>query len=187
MNDFIRVLINESESDWETIKSKFRKTTYHPKVTLLHEGDQAEYLYIIEHGSLRLWFNDDGKDITVQFFFEGQMVTSFESLYRNEPSLLNIETFELTTLYLIKKKDMFYLLDKYPKLKEIQLQMISDRFINYLKLFLSRISKSPEQRYLELLQNNPYIFNRVPHHYIASYLGITPVSLSRIRKRLSEN
>jgi len=186
MNDFFKTLIEESGKDWETINSKFRKREYAPKTTLLFEGDQAEFLYLIQNGSVRLWFNDNGKDITVQFFFEDQMVSSFESLYRNEPSLLNIETIEETTLYLIKKEDLFALIDRYPRLKDMQLQIVSSRFIYYLTLFLSRISKSPQERYLELLQESPQIIHRIPHHYIASYLGITPVSLSRIRKRISD-
>ena len=61
---------------------------------------------------------------------------------------------------------------------------ICERFIDYTNLFLSRIKNSPEQRYIELIKEYPDIINKIPHYYIASYLGITPVSFSRIRNRL---
>lgn len=185
MNSFFHKMQKMPEEDLITIKSKISEAVYPPKTILLLSGDKAEHIYLIKKGCVRLWFNNDGADVTVQFFFEDQMVSSFESIYRSEPSLLNIETVEETTLSIIKKSDFITLIKRYPKLNEMLLETVSNRFIHYLKLFLSRISKSPEERYLELFQVNPQIFNRVPHHYIASYLGITSVSLSRIRKRVS--
>lgn len=134
---------------------------------------------------MRLWFNDDGKDITFQFFVEQQGVSSFESFHNNEPSLFNLETIEFSHLMVIKKEDYKKLLDRFPDLKEYSIQMLQERFVFYTKLFLSRIKNSPQERYMELCSLNPAILNRVPNHYIASYLGITPVSLSRIRKRIS--
>jgi len=85
----------------------------------------------------------------------------------------------------IKKDDYQKLLSMFPKLKEYTNQIMAERFVYYSKLFLSRIKNSPQDRYLELCSEKSRILERVPHHYIASYLGITNVSLSRIRKRIS--
>ena len=75
------------------------------------------------------------------------------------------------------------LLSTYPELKDKFQSFIFQRFSNYARLFLSRIKDTPQERYEDLVKNQPNIIKRIPQHYIASYLGITPVSLSRIRNR----
>ena len=132
------------------------------KTMLLEEGKIADKLYFIRKGCLRLFFYNEGKDITFQFFFEGDFVASFDSLYKGTPSLFSLESIEPSEVYEEK---------------------IIERFSFYQHLFLSRIKNTPQQRYEELLKEYPNIIQRVPQHYIASYLGITPVSLSRIRNR----
>ena len=168
-------------------QAHFKEVVIQAKTTLLLEGDIANYLYFINEGCLRTFFNDEGKDITFQFFFEHQVVCSFESFQSNEASLFTIETIEDSKVTIIKKSDFLKVIEECEDLKEHVFELLSHRFIFYMKLFLSRIKDSPEKRYLELKSNHPEILDRVPHHYIASYLGITPVSLSRIRKRILAN
>lgn len=184
MNSFFYKDIPQVKEDWDEIGSMFKDVVVDSKTALLMEGEIAEKIYFVNQGCLRLWFNDDGKDITFQFFFEKQEVSSIESFYSNEPSIFNIEAIEDSHLTYIKKDDFQKLLYRYPELKERMSEMILNRLMNYTKLFLSRIKNSPEKRYLELITQDSQILKRVSHHYIASYLGITPVSLSRIRKRV---
>ncbi len=153
------------------------------KTILLEEGKIADRLYLIRKGCLRLFFYNEGKDITFQFFFEGDFVASFDSLYRRKPSLFSLESIEPTEVSTIKRDDFYHLIEQAPSLKQIYEEKLIDRFHVYQQLFLSRIKNTPQQRYEELLKEYPDIIQRVPQHYIASYLGITPVSLSRIRKR----
>ncbi len=187
MNSYFYDNVPNIKENWETIKEMFTDIQVPPKTTLLREGEIANYLYFINQGCLRLWFNDDGRDITFQFFFEQQEVSSFESFYQNEPSLFNLETIELSQLTMIKKDDYQKILNMFPELKEYSTQIMAERFVHYTKLFLSRIKNSPQERYVELYSQKSRILKRVPNHYIASYLGITPVSLSRIRKRISSD
>jgi CRP-like cAMP-binding protein len=130
-----------------------------------------------------MWFNKDGKDITTQFFFEGQAVASIESFSSGQPSLFSIESIEPTVICSLSREDFEQLPQYIPELKEGFQQIIFQRFRNYAQLFLSRIKDTPRERYDDLLKNHPEIIKRVPQHYIASYLGITPISLSRIRNR----
>lgn len=185
MNPYFYDNVPNIKDNWEEIKEMFTEIQVPPKTTLLGEGEIANYLYFINQGCLRLWFNDDGRDITFQFFFEQQEVSSFESFFHNEPSLFNLETIESSQLTMIKKDDYQKILNMFPELKEYSTQLMAERFVHYTKLFLSRMKNSPEQRYVELCSQKSRILKRVPNHYIASYLGITPVSLSRIRKRIS--
>lgn len=153
------------------------------KTILLEEGKVAEKLYLIRKGCLRMFFYDCGKDVTFQFFFEGDFVASFDSLYKRTPSLFYLESIEPAELTAIKRDDFYKLINDDLSLRQLYEEKLIDRFHAYQQLFLSRIKNKPQQRYEELLKEYPNIIQRVPQHYIASYLGITPVSLSRIKNR----
>ena len=153
------------------------------KTTLLDEGEVATKVFLIKQGSLRLWLNDKGREITVQFFFEGGVVSSFESVIKQEPSRFSIETIEPCKLAILDICHIKELLAKIPKIQEFFTLLATERLIAYRDMFISRITLSPQERYEELLKLYPKIFLRIPQHLIASYLGITSVSLSRIRSR----
>lgn len=153
------------------------------KTMLLEEGKIADKLYFIRKGCLRLFFYNEGKDITFQFFFEGDFVASFDSLYKGTPSLFSLESIEPSEVMFIKKEDFYNEVENNSSLRKVYEEKIIERFSFYQHLFLSRIKNTPQQRCEELLKEYPNIIQRVPQHYIASYLGITPVSLSRIRNR----
>lgn len=154
-----------------------------PKTVLLKEGEVADKLYLIRKGCLRLFFNSEGKDITFQFFFEGDFVASFDSLYKRQPSLFSLESIQPAQVLIIERDVFYNLIEKSPSLRRYYEEKLIERFHVYQRLFLSRIKNTPRQRYEELLKEHPDIIRLVPQHYIASYLGITPVSLSRIRNR----
>ncbi len=153
------------------------------RTLLLREGEVSRQAYQILQGCMRLWFNDNGRDITFQFFFEGQAVSSIESFRTGRPGLFNMETVEPCKLRVITKSDFDKMMIETPGFKELIEASVYQRLEHYIALFLSRIRDTPQQRYLHLVQDHPEIIRRVPQHYIASYLGITPVSLSRIRNK----
>lgn len=170
--------LNHIESQ---IKSEYLSVP--SKAILLEEGKVAEKLYLIRKGCLRLFFYNEGKDITFQFFFEGDFVASFDSLYKRTPSLFYLESIEPTELTAIRREDFYNLINNNLSFRQLYEEKLIDRFHAYQQLFLSRIKNTPQRRYEELLKEYPNIIQRVPQHYIASYLGITPVSLSCIRNR----
>jgi len=178
----IDILIKDKEN-WHKFKDIFIEKKINSKKILLNEGEISNYIYFIKKGCLREWFNKDGKDITFQFFFDGQPVASIDSFINNKPSLFTIESIEPSIITIIKKVDFEELLNTYPDFKTGFHNFILERFGVYGQLFLSRIKDSPQERYEELIKNQPEIIKRIPQHYIASYLGVTPISLSRIRNR----
>jgi len=175
--------IKKDKTNWEKFQAMFTERVIPSKTILLHEGEISTHLYFIKKGCLRIWFNKDGKDITFQFFFEGQGVASIDSFLSNEPGLFTIESIEPTVILIITKVNFDHLNRCYPELKERFQEILFQRFRNYATLFLSRIKDTPQERYEDLMKNHPEIIQRVPQHYIASYLGITSISLSRIRNR----
>ena len=167
----------------EKYQHLFEEITIPPKTVLLHEGKISQQIFFVKKGALRLWANHQGEDITFRFCFENEAVSSFLG---SEPSIFTIESIENSTIMIVKTKDFMMLLDEMPEYKDAFINILIQRLNDYGKLFLSRITKKPEERYLELMNNNPEILLRVPQHYIATYLGITPVSLSRIRNRVAK-
>jgi CRP-like cAMP-binding protein len=154
------------------------------RTILLNEGEISRYGYFIRKGCMRLWFNNKGKDITFQFFFENQGISSIESFRSGQPSLFSIESVEPCTILRISRVNFEKIFMDNPEYREAINDIIFDRLTFYSRLFMSYIKNTPEERYRELLENEPHIIKRVPQHYIASYLGITSVSLSRIRNRV---
>lgn len=170
-------------AEWEKFRHFFKREEIPARAILLKEGQVSERMFYIEKGCIRLSFNKDGKDITFQFFFEGEGVSSAESFRSNEPSLFSIETIEPCIVHTLNKKDYAIMIERSPLIKQELEKQTFQRLMYYQKMFLSRIKNSPEERYKELMEQSPHILQRVPQHYIASFLGITSVSLSRIRNR----
>ena len=183
MFDHLIDTLKKDKTKWAKFKQNFVEREISSKTVLLSEGEISNQLYFIKKGCLRIWFNKDGKDITFQFFFEGGAVASIDSFLSNQPSMFTIESIEPSTILSINKDNFEQLLQVFPELKDGLQEIMHQRFRNYAQLFLSRIKDTPQERYQELILNHPEIIKRVPQHYIASYLGITPISLSRIRNR----
>ena len=153
--------------------------------TLLSEGDIATKLFLVINGCLRTYFiKESGIEITSQFFIEGQMVSSFESAMTGAPSRQYIEAVEDSIIGFIQiTKFKKIISESGPGMYHFNKYLIL-RLIFYMNHHASFILDNPEKRYKKLLQDNPELVSRLPQQYIASYLGITPVSLSRIRTRI---
>ncbi|VEE09547.1 Cyclic nucleotide-binding domain [Chryseobacterium gleum] len=157
------------------------------KTLLLQEGEISCNAYYIEKGMARAWYNNDGKDVTFQFFLENTMFSSLESFKKGLPSMVSFETIEPCILYKISRSDVEAFLEEVyenPELRNLFMDALFERIFDYMKHFFSFIKDTPQQRYLNLVRQKPEIIKRVPQHYIASYLGITTVHLSRIKSKI---
>jgi CRP-like cAMP-binding protein len=159
------------------------------KTVLLQEGKISQHYIFIEKGCVRTFFNNNGDDKTVQFFFENEGLSSFDSFVNNVPSSFTIETIEPSVIYLLPRQYVSQLMDELshePDFAQMILQMTARRQMHYINEFVSIIRDTPEQRYQLLLNERPHIIQRVPQHYIASYLGVSKVHLSRIKSKLAK-
>ncbi len=170
-------------NNWNQFNHLFKRLEVSAKTTLLKEGEVSKKMFFIEKGCLRTWVNNDGREITTQFFFEGDKVSSIESFRTNQPSLYSIESLEPSILQTISQQDFQNFLENFPEIKEEIQDHLFRRLLQSQKIFYSYLKNTPQQRYQELIEEYPHIVQRIPQHYIASYLGITSVSLSRIRNR----
>lgn len=159
------------------------------KTVLLEEGKVSQHYIFIEKGCVRTFFNNKGADKTVQFFFENEGLASFESFVNDTPSPCTIETIEPSVVYLLPKKYVNQLMAELatqPDFAHLIMQIFASRLTHYINEFVSFIRDTPEERYQNLLAERPHIIQRVPQHYIASYLGVSTVHLSRIKSKLAK-
>lgn len=170
-------------SRWDIFKQVLKRQEVPAKTILLQEGQISRTMFIIEKGCLRTWINNDGREITTQFFLEGDSVSSIESFRTNQPSLYSIESLEPCVLQTISQKDFKGIIEESPELKKELEEHLFRRLFQSQQLLYSFLKNNPKKRYEELIEKYPQIIQRIPQHYIASYLGITSVSLSRIRNR----
>lgn len=149
----------------------------------LREGEVCNSIGFIEKGSMRLYYDSPDKEACNDFFFENSVVGSFASFFSETPSIVNIVAIEESEIILFEKQQIGKLIQEYPALKRLSEFIIHEQFIRAEKREESLLKFSPEVRFKNLLEEHPKIFKRIPLHYVASYLNITPETLSRYRTK----
>ena len=154
-----------------------------PKTILIKEGETTDKFYLLKKGIVRFWSMEDTKETTTQLLFEGKSFTSIESFLFGEPSIYNIETIDACDMTYITKSDFDFFLNSNTKMKDLVYQKIIHNVVLNSRRLYALLKTKPEERYKELLKAHPDLLDRVPQNIIASYLGITTVSFSRIKNR----
>jgi CRP-like cAMP-binding protein len=161
----------------------FTKIILNKNELLLTQGNVCRHLYFLEKGALRGFYNLDGKEITHWFGFENDFVTSFHSFITGEPAVENIQLLEGCTLWAIAKETLTDLLNRHNDIERLVRIVYEKYYIRLEERYVNAQFKSATERYENLLQQTPYIIERVPLGLIASYLGISQETLSRIRSK----
>ncbi len=151
---------------------------------LLRQGEVSGNAFLVESGCLRLWYNDSENDISVKFYLAGDIVSALDSFYLERPSNFGIESIVPTVVRVFSRRDFLDHMENTPHFKDYMLTVAVHCMADYQNLFVDRIQNNPEKRYRCLVAEHPELLEIVPQHFIASYLGVTPVSLSRIRKKV---
>lgn len=148
---------------------------------LLKANTVCDYIYFIEKGVARIYYYKNGKEITEWIALDGQFFLSITSFFQRSPSHLTIQTIEPSQVYGIHHDDLMMLSDKYHDVERLLRKMVTFSLILFQERMDSIQFESAQQRYEKLLKTSPEIVQRVPLTYIASFLGITLETLSRIR------
>ncbi len=184
--NFIKQITGFSETELEAVSKCFEYRKLKKKTNLLSEGKVAHEVYFILKGCIRLYYEKDGEDISAYFFTEGAFAGAYDSFISQTPSRHFIETIEPCEVMAISYKNFNQLLVEFPQMNEFVRKVMDGRFIDLHQHYTSLILDSPEERYLNLLRHRPDLLNRVPQHQIATFLGVTSVSLSRIKNRVTK-
>lgn len=163
------------------VPKKLRKKQY-----LLQEGDICKHVAFVNSGILRSFtVNEKGNEYIMQFAFEGWWISDQFSFISGEPSLVYIEALEPTEILLLSKDSREDMFNRLPKIERFFRILLENHLVSLQRRLMHSISYPAEIRYRQLLEIRPDIAQKVPQHMIASYLGITPETLSRIRKQIA--
>ncbi|HLP54735.1 MAG TPA: Crp/Fnr family transcriptional regulator [Fluviicola sp.] len=174
-----------SEAEIKAIESAMSITTYPKGTLLLKEGQQSVDSYFILEGCIREYLMIDGEEKTTNFFTEEQWVISTNNFTSNDTPQHYLVCAEDTALVAGNEQQAQEMFRSFPRFETISRMVVEAVFNEQRNLLTSYLTDSPEQRYRKLLKSRPDLFQRIPQYQLASYIGVKPESLSRIRKRLS--
>ena len=164
-----------------------QKKTYPKGSTLVQIDDTQKVVYFIIKGLIRVFtLKENGDDVTFGLLSEYSIYTNVDIVIFNQPSRYSVQAVEHTEVFCIEYDALMELLDNHPKLQRHRERIFQATLRRLLVRLETLVLLTPEERYIEFIKNNYDLSNRVPDKYIANYLGITPVSLSRIRRRIAE-
>jgi CRP-like cAMP-binding protein len=182
----IKQLTGFSDSELGIVLKYFEPKTIKKKINLLTAGAISKEVYFIINGCMRLFYEKEGVDISAYFFTERMFAGAYDSFISQKPSRHSIETIEECQVLAISHSAYQHLFTEFPKMNEFVRKVLEERFVSLHELFTSLLLDSPEERYLNLIKDRPDLINRIPQHQLATFIGVTPVSLSRIRNRVAK-
>jgi len=185
INDYVNRCGKFSPEDIAVFDSLLRPKSVKKKQLLLREGEICDFEAYIVKGCIRTYYIDEnGSEVILQFAVEDWWVSDIGSFHERTPSLLYIEALEDSDLLTLNPAHKEELLAKVPQFERVFRLMIQRHLSALERRLIRTMAKTAEERYLDFMKQYPNIALRVPQHYIAAYLGMTPEFLSKIRRRL---
>lgn len=171
----------------ELLKQFFTLKKVRKRQYMLNEGEVCKYNLFVAKGLLRSFgVEENGYEQVVQFAVEGWWISDLNSFFSGDVAVYNIEALEDCELLLLTRQSMDEMLEKLPKMERYFRLLMQNHIVALRQRIIASQRHSAEERYIRLIEGFPTILARVPQQYIASYLGMTPETLSRVRKQISE-
>lgn len=183
LKNFLTKYVTLSDGELEDIVNKFKRKVVKKNDYLLKQGSTCKDLIFVQKGCLRLYFIQDDIEISVWFAFPQSSAIEIYSFISENPSNYYLQAIEDSEILYLPKTELKKLYNYHPKMQEMMRIFWEDVIINLISRFTALQTDSSEKRYLDLL-NKPDYFKSIPQKYLASFIGVTPTSLSRIRKQI---
>lgn len=182
-----RVRLRFTQEEKEYLLTHLKKTIVPKGAFVLRKGDKEKSLYFLEKGLIRVWLpdtNNNRKEYTIRFIHERNFLNLYYAMKHKEPALANIEATTDCVVWKINRESLMYLMDNSLNINKMA-RVYLEKLLDYnIKRELAFLTKSPEERYIDLLGDERKLILNTPLKQIASYIGITPQALSNIRKRI---
>ena len=173
-----------SDEEWALFSSKLTRKEFPKKHTLLRSGQIENYLSFVETGVVRYFIPKIENDVTFTFVFDNNFISAYDSFITRAPSNYQIVTLTKTTLWRLTFNDLQTIYKETEVGNLIGRKASEELYLKKSRRELSLLNETAEQRYLNLFTEQPQLIQHIPLKYIASYIGVTPQALSRIRKRI---
>lgn len=184
LKTYCKTFVTLTVEELGLVNTYFEVLLLKKKEFLLQNGKVCNFIAFIETGSVRHYHIKNDEQKTCDISFENTWVTDFQSFTHNTSSIMNLQAMENTSLFIIKKENLYKLYNecsKYETFGRLMAEQVAQRAT---EIAMSLSSDKPEERFQNLLKKQPNLFQRVPQKYITNFLGISAESLSRIRSRL---
>ncbi len=178
-------LIPLSDAEWQYFAERLEIRHFEKQEIISIQNRVEDYLYFLQKGLVRIFTDNDEKEITFDFAFSGDFFSAYSSFLSRTPAEFSVQALEPCDTYRIHYHDLQEVYNAMPGGQTIGRLFAEKLFIRKAKRELELLRTSAAQRYLKLLQEQPLYLQHIPLKYLASYLGVTPQALSRIRKRIS--
>lgn len=186
-NSLLQIQPNLQKKSLEAFCNILQFRSYKKGELISLEGKINNVVSFIESGAVMVYNHLDGRKKVYNFFFEHDFTGDYESFLTQSPAFYGIEALEDTDVLNLHYDDLQKIYNSYPDFERIGRIIAETQFLRLVQRNTSLLAQKPEERYLDLIRTKPQVLQRVPQYYVASYLGITPEALSRIRKRLGKN
>lgn len=184
LTKFISEYIKLSDAELEDIASMFKRRTVKKNDYLLREGETCKDLVFVQRGCLRLYYIADSIEVSVWFAFKHTSAIEIYSFISQKPSSYFLQAIEDSEILYLPKIELNKLYYTHPKMQEMMRKFWEDVVLNLIDRFTALQRDSAEERYRDLLSKPAYL-QTIPQKYLASFIGVTPTSMSRIRKNIS--
>ncbi len=181
----IRKLVEFTPEETEQFLSCLKRVCIPKKSFHLKAGEICTSVAFINSGMLRAYYTVNGEDITGEFIFEGNWISDYPSFLTKTPGKLYVEALEDSELFVLDYNKLQWLYTQSQNSERFGRLIAENLYIHLNNRIFSFLTEKPEDRYKNLIKRRPNVAERIPQHYIASYLGVRPESLSRIRKRMA--
>jgi len=183
----INTYVKLSDDDIQFCTQFYKRKSLEKGDLIIKPDQYVKHWYFIDSGCVCFYMIKDGKEKVIEFFMEGDFFTDIYAYLQEAPSNSYVKATEDTVIYAASKTDVQKTFDYSHKIERIGRLSMQDTVVKTFRRLAHLNNLSNEERYLRLLEKKPSLFQRVPQYLIASYLGLTPVGLSKIRRRLSQN
>jgi CRP-like cAMP-binding protein len=178
-NKFIKL----NDSEWADFEKCIVKATIAKNEQILKPGEHCNFIAFIHEGSFRFYYDKDGIEKIIAFNFKGDFVSNYRSFLTGKPSDHYIEAMQDSVIYKINLQELNSLYDKHKNIERLGRLIAENLYLMVASRLDSFMFHTPEERYKALIERNSRLLNEVPQYMIASYLGVKPETLSRIRTR----
>jgi len=182
---FLERAIKTTDEEWNVLSSRLVCSEFDKGDIITASGDIENYMSFIVEGAIRVFYETKDNEYTIEFRTPITPVSSYASFISRMPSMVNIEAITPCKLYRLSYEDMQYIYENTDAGEKVGRKMIEMAYVQREMKEIKLNTVSAECFYLDLMKDNPELFKSIPQKYLASYLGIAPESLSRIRNSIS--
>lgn len=173
------------DAQWKALSQGFERVEFSAGENLLREGQECDFIGFLREGILRFYHIKNGTEKVTAFWFGGDFISNYRSFLSRQPSDHHIEAITDGFFWRLRRNKLYALYDQYPNIDRLGRYMAERLYLMVTQRLDHLLQDTPEERYRQLLNRNSKLIQEIPQYMLASYLGVSPETLSRIRKRIA--